>query len=529
MTSHRTPTPRWYRRTWICSAVMVATAGMIMPTSVAAAAAPPTISVGDVTVPEGNTGKASAKVTVRLSDPVASLTIVQFTTNEESATAGTDFKARDASVKIRAGRVSAVISIPVYGDTDAESDERLIVTLTDAGGIAIADGAGVVTIADDEGRVGLSLGDAEVWEGDTSKGPAKLLLVLDSPVPTDTFVSFTIADMTATAPDDFRARSGRVKIRAGRTTANISALTYGDTNDEPDELLAVVLTDAGVVPIADGNATVVIRNDEPSPVPAPITDLTVEAGPTARHLTATWTPPPSMSTIIGFDLEVTRAAMTNVVADVTSPFAFGCGNAVVTDTCIVRVRARNDSGAGPWSDTVTASTWAPPEAPLNLTLLTGGTAVDWDEPASERPIDFYEVQKQSVGSTSWTAVGTVTLTHAATTCIQCSVRVRGHSEVGFGAWSTVQILLPGTPTGLLAVRDGINHELVHIGWSPPTDPGSHPVTSYEIVTSGSPPVTVTATGADLFLRSTLNWNIQVYARNLVGRSLLPATVNLPAG
>jgi hypothetical protein len=502
---------------------------IVVPATPSFAATPPTVAIGDVTVPEGNTGKTPARLTVRLSDPLETVTVVRFATEAGSADADLDFRSRTGTARIRAGRVTAVVTVPVFGDATAEPDEEFGLTLTDAGGVAIADADATVTILDDEARVGLSVGDTEVWEGDTSKGPAKLTVTLDTPLGSDTFVEYTIAGATATTVEDFRARSGRVRIRTGRTIATITTITFGDSAPESEELVLVTLTGAGSVPIADGVGTVAIRDDEPAPTPGVISDLAVTAGPVARYLTADWSAPPGAAPALAYDLEVTRAGTTNVVTDVIAPHAFGCGLAEVTDTCIVRVRARGISGAAAWSDPVTTATWSPPDAPPDLTVLEGGGAATWSVPASDRPIDHYALQARPAGSSSWTQTGTTTLTQAGTGCTECSFRVRAHSEIGFGDWSTVDIRRPGTPLGLVAVRDASDHELVHLAWSPPTDPGSHPITSYEVVVNGLPPTAVADSGLDLFLRSTVTWQIQVYARNLVGRSPVPVSTMLPAG
>jgi hypothetical protein len=162
-------------------------------------------------------------------------------------------------------------------------------------------------------------------------------------------------------------------------------------------------------------------------------------------------------------------------------------------------------------------------------VFAGGGAVSWGVPASDRPILHYEVQKRPAGSTGWVHVETTTLTHAATTCTNCSVRVSAYSTVGFGAWSSVDIALPGPPAALTATRDATNHELVHLAWSPPSDPGSHPTTSYTIFVNGFPLNPTADTTADVFLRSTITWQVDVYAESLIGRSVFPATLTLPAG
>jgi hypothetical protein len=479
---------------------------------------------------------------VRLSSPAAAPTVVRYVTSGGTASAGSDYRRRAGVARIRTGASSAAITIRVVGDASAEPTETVGVRVTGAGGGAVADGLATVTIRDDENAAGISIGDAQVWEGDRGTGVTKLTVVLSRALPTNTAVRYVTASGTARAPTDHVARTGRVKIRAGRTSAAIKVTTIGDTIMEGNEGFRVLLSGNPAVPIADSVGTVTVRDDEsattsppppppppPPPVPGAPTALSVSAGPFARYLTAAWTAPATGGPLTGYDLEVVRGTTLNVVAGVTNPYAFGCGLAVVTDTCTVRVRARNAHGDGPWSDPVSASTWAPPDAPPSLTVLAGGGAVTWAVPASDRPVSHYEVQKQPLGGTSWTHVAATTSTHAATTCGNCSVRVSAYSEVGFGAWSTVSIALPGAPAELGATRDPLDHELVHLSWSPPSDPGSHPVTSYEIFVNGFPLPATSGTTTDVFLRSTLAWDIQVYAHNLIGRSFFPVTVTLSAG
>ena len=257
-----------------------------------------------------------------------------------------------------------------------------------------------------------------VQDGDIFAGKAlgKVPVVLATPRGTDTLVAYTMTNGTARAPGDYRVRSGRVRIRAGRTTGAITPTYLGDTVVEGNEQFQIVITGTGAsgIAIADRLATVTIRDDEAAPanpttttttapvpqVPGAPADLVVTAGPLSRYLTADWSAAASSVPITGYDLEVTRGATTNVVASVTAPYSFGCGLAETTDTCVVRVRARSSNGDGPWSAPVTASTWSAPAAPPNLTLMAGGSTISWEVPASDRPVTSYQVQKRANGATS---------------------------------------------------------------------------------------------------------------------------------
>ena len=374
----------------LCLVALTLTGAAIVETT-ASAATSPRVAVGDVALSEGSAGSTTARVIVRLSKPLTANTVVRFSTVNGTALAGSDYRSKSASVRIRAGKTSAAITVTVLGDTSAEATEAFTVRLTGAGGIPISDAAGIVTIRDDEGVTGVTIGDATFWEGDSGKALGKIPVVLNTPAGTDTLVVYSMTNGTARAPSDFRVRSGRVRIRAGRTTASITPAYLGDTVSEGNEQFQIVLTGTGAsgIGIADRVATVTIRDDDAAPapptsttsttttttppVPAAPADLAVSAGPFPRYLTADWAAAASPVPITGYDLEVTRGVTTNVVAGVSAPYSFGCGLAVTTDTCIVRVRARSANGDGPWSAPVTASTWSPPDAPPNLTVLPAAT------------------------------------------------------------------------------------------------------------------------------------------------------------
>ncbi|MBK5289167.1 MAG: fibronectin type III domain-containing protein [Acidimicrobiia bacterium] len=217
------------------------------------------------------------------------------------------------------------------------------------------------TIREDEGAEGISIGDATVWEGDSGQGFAKLTLTLDAPRAEDVFVDLVITDLTATNFDDFKSRAKRVRVRAGRVRAVLSTTVLGDTTPELDESFAVALTGTGAsgVLVADDVGLVVIADDEPP--------------------------------------------------------------------------------------------------------------------------------------------------------------------------ATLAMYRPGSPTNLMAIRDVTDHELVHLTWTAPVPNSGPPTTSYRVVANGVPVGTPTQAALDVPLRSTVSSTIQVWARNSVGESILPATVVLPAG
>jgi hypothetical protein len=110
----------------------------------------PGLSIGDVTVTEGDSGTTQASFTVTLDRPVPAPVMVHYTTADGTATAPGDYTASVGDVTFAAGQSSQLVAVPVVGDTTDEPDETFTVELSDSAGAAIVDGSGVGTIVDDD-------------------------------------------------------------------------------------------------------------------------------------------------------------------------------------------------------------------------------------------------------------------------------------------------------------------------------------------------------------------------------------------
>src|SRR5262249_46989507 len=76
----------------------------------------PSITIGDVTVTEGNTGTTAVAFTVSLSAAYAQPVTVHFATRDGSAIAGSDYQANSGTVTFGPGETSKTITILVNGD-----------------------------------------------------------------------------------------------------------------------------------------------------------------------------------------------------------------------------------------------------------------------------------------------------------------------------------------------------------------------------------------------------------------------------
>ncbi len=120
---------------------------------------PPTLSIGDTSVREGNSG-ATLRFPVTLSSPSSKDVTVTYKTSDGTAKAGSDYKATTGTVTIPAGSTSGVARVKVLSDKVHENDEQLNVTLGSPSYGTLADRRARGTIVDDDTRVGLHLQQA---------------------------------------------------------------------------------------------------------------------------------------------------------------------------------------------------------------------------------------------------------------------------------------------------------------------------------------------------------------------------------
>lgn len=196
---------------------------------------PPTVSVGDATVTEGNTGTVNATFTVTLSRASNVNVTVAYATGNGGATAGSDYRAASGTLTFAPGETTRTITVPVIGDRTGEPDETFVVNLSGPTNATIADGQGVGTIADDEPRIGIS----DVTRSEGKKNQTALFtftVTLSAAYDQPVTMSFGTLNGTATTGDsDYVARAGTLTFAPGETTKTITIEVKGDSRREADE------------------------------------------------------------------------------------------------------------------------------------------------------------------------------------------------------------------------------------------------------------------------------------------------------
>jgi hypothetical protein len=219
------------------------------------------LSVTDPSSAEGNAGLREMVFTVMVSAASPSPIAFDWETVAVSATAGVDFEAASGRVTLPPNAASVPVSILIKGDTTAETNERLIVRLSNAAGATIADSDGIGTIADDDG-LKVSAGDRTVREGNSGYTQLETVVSLSSPASGIVTVAYSTEGGTAESGVDFVESAGSVVFFPGEKEKSIFTSVVGDTQQEPYERFVVHLVSAEGASLGDDEGQATIANDD---------------------------------------------------------------------------------------------------------------------------------------------------------------------------------------------------------------------------------------------------------------------------
>ena len=198
---------------------------------------PPPISIGDVTVTEGNSGTVDANFVVSVSPVSGKPITVQYSTGTGTATAGSDYvAAQDQTLTIPAGQPSGTITIKINGDELAESSESFPVNLFNATNATISDGSGAATITDNDAAPVASIEDFTTREGDAN---LNVDVTVKLAGPGQQTMTFDTGTSTLRVGCGLRPPRWRGHLHRGRDRADGSTRHQGDVLDEPAEAFLI--------------------------------------------------------------------------------------------------------------------------------------------------------------------------------------------------------------------------------------------------------------------------------------------------
>ena len=231
---------------------------------------PPVVSV---TAKAGSiTEGADAVFTVTADRAPDAALAVRLTVSEE---AGSDFVAAGdeggRTVTIPAGTTGVALTVATDDDAADEPDGSVSAAVDAGAGYTVAaspgDAASVAVADNDAAATGasLSVDDATVKEG---AGLMWFTLRLSAPSERAVRVSYRTREsspVSARQGRDYLAAGWHLYFQPGETEKRVWVWVYDDSHDEDPETFEFVLTEATVVPIADGVAVGTIVNDDPLP------------------------------------------------------------------------------------------------------------------------------------------------------------------------------------------------------------------------------------------------------------------------
>lgn len=226
----------------------------------------PTYSINNVTVDEGSANDTVfANFTVTLSAASGQVVTVNYTTQDSTAIAVSDYVATSGTLTFQPGETTKTISVRIVGDKLVEGDDTFNVLLTSGTNADPApNGAalGTGTIRNDDG---LSISDGFLREGDS--GQSFMVFTVTAPQSGGQTVSvnYSTVAVTATAGVDFTPVSGTLVFSGGVTTKTISVPILGDFIQEGDETFQVVLSNELNAPVLKRDGEGVIQDNDLTP------------------------------------------------------------------------------------------------------------------------------------------------------------------------------------------------------------------------------------------------------------------------
>jgi hypothetical protein len=212
---------------------------------------PPALSIGDVSVAEGNAGSANAVFTVTLSPASSATVTASYVTSDGTATGGSDYVSGAGTITFNPGTTSQSIAVAVNGDTVLEPHETFFVDLGNPTNAAIARPQAVGTILNDESVPAISITDVSVTEGNAGTVNAVFTVNLSASTGQTVSVGYATANGTAVAGADYAAASGSLTFAPGTTSQTVNVSVLGDAVDEPNETFVVNLSSAVNATLAD--------------------------------------------------------------------------------------------------------------------------------------------------------------------------------------------------------------------------------------------------------------------------------------
>ena len=223
------------------------------------------IAVGNTTVTEIK-GGTNALFVVSLSAPSTQTITVDYFTADGTAIAGTDYTPTKGTVTFTPGQTGQVVSVPVLASGLFDPQRTFTLNLLNPIGDTIAPGQGVgtATVIDNiDLPPQVTIDDFTTTESTSGTTNATTTIHLSAASGLPTTVSYSTADLTAVAGQDYASTSGTVTFQPGQTALPISIPIIGGTVSKGTKTFAVNITAATNATIQTNQAIGTINDPNP--------------------------------------------------------------------------------------------------------------------------------------------------------------------------------------------------------------------------------------------------------------------------
>lgn len=237
----------------------------------------PALSIGDVTLAEGDAGTSTATFTISLNFP-ASAGGVSFdiaTSDGSATTADGDYVANAALAQtIAEGSASATFTVTINGDTQVEATEAFAVTVTNVVGATVADGVASGTLQNDDFIIVPV--HAIQGNGDVSPYAVNSIVATEGIVTARTSNGFFMQTPDAEADMDAGSSEGVFVFTSAAPPASAAVGNRVRVNATLDEY-----NPGGQLPLTELKNATVIQVSTGNPLPAPIVLTDADANATS--------------------------------------------------------------------------------------------------------------------------------------------------------------------------------------------------------------------------------------------------------
>lgn len=241
----------------------------------------PQLSISDVSLAEGDNGSTNALFTVSLSAQTKQTVTVSYYSVDSTATSGSDYQPVVGRLTFIPGLTAQTISVPVNGDTVAETDEGFNVFLHSPLNALVNKAKGSATIINDDGMITFSSPTYSVTE---NGGSQTIEVVRSGNLAGEAMVDYATSDTAGGAPCntvsgaassrcDYLRVLGRLTFAAGENSKSISIPIVDDAFAEGAETFLITLSNSRGASIGPSNAIVTINDNDSSLGTNPIDDV----------------------------------------------------------------------------------------------------------------------------------------------------------------------------------------------------------------------------------------------------------------